>query len=34
VQSIGTAATTPSTFGLVTGYRDARILQFAGKFNF
>jgi hypothetical protein len=34
VQSIGTAATTSSTFGLITGYRDARILQFAGKFNF
>jgi hypothetical protein len=34
VQTVGTAATTPSTFGLVTGYRDARILQFAGKFTF
>jgi hypothetical protein len=33
VQSIGTTSTS-STFGQVTGYRDARILQFAGKFNF
>jgi hypothetical protein len=28
--SIGSA----TTFGQVTGYRDARILQFAGKFTF
>ena len=33
VQTIGTSATS-STFGQVTGYRDARILQFAGKFTF
>jgi hypothetical protein len=33
VQSIGTAATS-GTFGEITGYRDARILQFAGKFSF
>ncbi|MEO6807091.1 MAG: carboxypeptidase regulatory-like domain-containing protein [Edaphobacter sp.] len=33
VQSIGTSATSGS-FGEVTGYRDARILQFAGKFTF
>jgi hypothetical protein len=33
VQSIGTTSTS-STFGEVTGYRDARILQFAGKFTF
>jgi len=34
IQTIGTAATTASTFGTVTGYRDARILQFAGRFDF
>ncbi len=33
VQSIGTTATS-GTFGEVTGYRDARIMQFAGKFTF
>jgi hypothetical protein len=33
VNSVGTSATS-STFGEVTGYRDARIVQFAGKFTF
>ncbi len=33
VQSISTSATS-STFGEVTGFRDARIMQFAGKFTF
>jgi Carboxypeptidase regulatory-like domain len=33
VQTIGTASTS-GTFGEITGYRDARILQFAGKFTF
>lgn len=33
VNSVSTSATS-STFGQVTGYRDARILQFAGKFTF
>ena len=33
VQSIGTTSTS-GTFGEITGYRDARILQFAGKFTF
>lgn len=33
VQSLGTTATS-TTFGEVTGYRDARILQFAGRFDF
>jgi hypothetical protein len=33
VNTIGTSATS-GTFGQVTGYRDARILQFAGKFSF
>jgi Carboxypeptidase regulatory-like domain/TonB-dependent Receptor Plug Domain len=33
VNSVGTSATA-STFGQVTGYRDPRILQFAGKFTF
>lgn len=33
VQSIGTSATS-GTFGQITGYRDARILQFAGRFDF
>ena len=33
VNSVGTSATA-SSFGEVTGYRDARILQFAGKFSF
>jgi hypothetical protein len=34
IQLVGTAATTPSTFGLVNGYRDARQMQFAGRFDF
>jgi hypothetical protein len=34
VQTISTAAGSASTFGEVTGYRDARIMQFAGKFTF
>ena len=33
INTIGTTATS-STFGEVTGYRDARILQFAGRFDF
>lgn len=33
VNTIGTTATS-ATFGEVTGYRDARILQLAGKFTF
>ena len=33
VQSVITSATS-SLFGQVTGYRDARIMQFAGKFTF
>jgi hypothetical protein len=33
VNTVGTTATS-STFGQVTGYRDPRILQFAGKFTF
>ncbi len=33
VNSVGTSATS-GTFGEVTGYRDPRILQFAGKFTF
>jgi hypothetical protein len=33
VNSIGTTATS-STFGEVTGYRDMRIMQFAGRFTF
>ena len=33
VNSIGTTATS-GTFGEVTGYRDARIMQFRGKFTF
>jgi hypothetical protein len=33
VNSIGTSSTS-GTFGEVTGYRDARIMQFAGKFTF
>ena len=33
VQSVVTTATS-SLFGQVTGYRDARIMQFAGKFTF
>ncbi|HVJ08921.1 MAG TPA: TonB-dependent receptor [Acidisarcina sp.] len=33
VNSVGTNATS-STFGQVTGYRDPRILQLAGKFTF
>ena len=34
VQTIGTAASSATTFGQVTGYRDARILQFSGRFDF
>jgi hypothetical protein len=34
VQSISTSIGSATTFGEVTGYRDARILQFAGKFTF
>jgi hypothetical protein len=33
IQTIGTAATS-STFGQITGYRDARILQIGGRFDF
>jgi hypothetical protein len=33
VNAIGTTATS-STFGEVTGYRDMRIMQFAGRFTF
>ncbi|WP_263371743.1 carboxypeptidase regulatory-like domain-containing protein [Granulicella cerasi] len=33
IQSIGVTSTS-STFGQVTGYRDARILQVAGRFDF
>jgi hypothetical protein len=33
VQTIGATATS-GTFGEITGYRDARIMQFAGKFTF
>jgi len=33
VQTVNTSATS-SLFGQVTGYRDARIMQFAGKFTF
>ncbi len=34
VNSVSTAIGSATTFGQVTGYRDARILQFAGKFSF
>ncbi len=34
VQTISVAAGSAGTFGEVTGYRDARIVQFAGKFSF
>ena len=34
VQTINAAIGSTSTFGEVTGYRDARIMQFAGKFTF
>jgi hypothetical protein len=34
VNSVSTAIGSATTFGQVTGYRDARILQFAGKFTF
>ncbi len=34
VQTISVAAGSATTFGEVTGYRDARIVQFAGKFSF
>lgn len=33
-QTVGTAVTTASSFGQVTNWRDARILQFGGKFVF
>lgn len=33
IQTIGTSATS-TLFGTVEGYRDARILQFAGRFDF
>ena len=34
VQSISTAANSSGIFGEVTGYRDARIMQFSGRFEF
>lgn len=34
VQTIATASGGGSTFGEVTGYREARIVQFAGRFSF
>jgi hypothetical protein len=34
VQTIGTSLAGGGTFGEVTGYRDARIVQFAGRFQF
>jgi hypothetical protein len=34
VNSVTTAIGSSTTFGEVTGYRDARIMQFAGKFTF
>ena len=34
VQTVVTAAGSSAYFGEVTGYRDARILQFAGRFDF
>jgi hypothetical protein len=34
VQTVTTAAGSSTTFGEVTGYRDARQVQFAGKFTF
>jgi hypothetical protein len=34
VQVVNAAASSTGTFGEVTGYRDARILQFAGRFEF
>ena len=34
VNGVTTAIGSSTTFGEVTGYRDARILQFAGKFTF
>jgi hypothetical protein len=34
VQTVTTAAGSSGTLGEVTGYRDARILQFAGRFDF
>jgi hypothetical protein len=33
-QTVGTTSTTASSFGQITGNRDARLLQFAGKFTF
>jgi len=34
VNTVGTAISSSTTFGEVTGYRDARIVQFAGRFEF
>jgi hypothetical protein len=34
VQTVTTSIGSATTFGEVTGYRDARIMQFAGKFTF
>jgi hypothetical protein len=34
VQTVTTSIGSSTTFGQVTGYRDARIMQFAGKFTF
>lgn len=34
VNSVGTSIGSATTFGQVTGYRDARILQFGGKVSF
>ena len=34
VQTVTTAAGSGTTLGQVTGYRDARIMQFAGRFEF
>ena len=34
VQTVGTSLAGGGTFGEVTGYRDARIVQFAGRFQF
>jgi hypothetical protein len=33
-QAVGTTSTTASTFGQVSSSRDARLMQFAGKFTF
>ena len=34
VQTVTTSSAGGGTFGEVTGYRDARIVQFAGRFDF